>query len=381
MADYLDLPITIDSASLTDEAYAYLEDAVPGWEAAPGNLDALVIEACARVATESRFVAAQVPAAIFRYFGANVAGLPSQPAAAASGVTRWTSADSLGHSIPEGTELAVRAGEEWLGFATTADAAIPNGDTEVAGVPVQATGTGARYNGLIGAAELASAIAGIDAVELTAPTSGGTDEETDADYLAALVALLRLVAPRPILAADFAALALRVAGVERACALDNTDPATAPAVEPRSVTVGVADADGEALDAGVMAAVLADLEAKREANFQVFVVDPDYETIDAAVTVIKWDGYADADVQASVAAELEAWLSPATWGQAVAGDLASREWTNEQTVRLYEAAAVAARAAGVRHVTTITLEGAATNHTLAGLVTLPRAGTITVTIA
>lgn len=376
MAEYLDLPITTDTASLTDEAFAYLEDAIPGWQPAPANLDTLVIEACARIATESRFVAAQVPLAIFRHYGANIAGLDAQAAAYADGVTTWTAVDTAGHVIPAGTELAVRAGEEWLGFATTAEATITAPADTVAGVPIRATAPGSRYNGQVGSAELATALAGIAGVEITTPTSGGSDDEPDADYIAALVELLRLAAPRPILAADFAALALREAGVERATALDDTDPATAPTPADRSVTVGVTDADGEALSAPAMAAVQAALEAQREANFQVFVVDPDYTAVDVAVTVAKRPGYADADVQDAVEAALTEYLNPAVWGQEAQG-----QWTNVTKVRLYEAAGVAARAVGVQHVTAITIEGSAADYTLAGLVPLPRAGTITVTIA
>ena len=364
MATYLDLPITTDTASLADEAYAFLEDAIPGWEAAPGNLDALIIEACARIATESRFVAAQVPVAIFRYLGQNIAGLEVQGAAAASGVTTWTAVDTAGHVIPEGTEIAVMAAGEWLGFATTADAEITAGNTQAAGVAVQATAAGSRYNGISGAAELASAIVGIAGVELTAPTAGGTDPETDADYLAALVALFRLNAPRPILAADFAALAVRVAGAERAAALDDTDPATAPTPAARSVTVAVTDADGEPVGQAVADDVDTALQGQREANFQVFVIEPDYSTVDVAVTVAKRPGFDDAYVEAAVAAELEAWLSPATWGQGTAGDNREREWTNERTVRLYDAATVAARADGVQHVAAITLNGQAADYVL-----------------
>jgi uncharacterized phage protein gp47/JayE len=67
-------------------------------------------------------------------------------------------------------------------------------------------------------------------VTLDAPTAGGVDAESDADYLDRLHELLTLLAPRPILPNDFAVLARTVAGVGRATAIDLYNPTTGKAM-------------------------------------------------------------------------------------------------------------------------------------------------------
>ena len=62
---YIDLPIETDPEELKDDAIEYLKVAFPGWEAAAGNLEVILIEAIAEMAMEQAEVAASVPSAIF----------------------------------------------------------------------------------------------------------------------------------------------------------------------------------------------------------------------------------------------------------------------------------------------------------------------------
>jgi hypothetical protein len=383
LPDYLAVPIETDPDALAQEAFDRLGDLIPGWEPAEGNLDTIMLEVIARMAAETRDVASAVPTAIFRYYGASVMGIQPIDAAPASGSSTWTMIDNQGYTVPAGTAVAIAAaGDQRIAFEVAFDVVVPPGSTATAAgeVPLVARQEGIVGNGLVADPEPVDSLAFVESIALVGATGGGADAETDSAYLTRLADELRLLAPRPIVPDDFATLAKSIAGVARATAIDGYDPGP-PALtdQERTVTVALVDSAGDPVASPIKDAVLALLEAKREVNFQVFVVDPSYTPIDVDFTATAYPGFDPADVQAAAIAAVESYLSPATWGAPPFGE--TPLWINETTVRLSEVSEVLNRVDGLHYVDTLELNGSAANVALTGPAPLARAGTVSGTVS
>jgi hypothetical protein len=355
---YIDVPIDTSPTDLAEEAYDYLEEQVDGWLPSPANLEAWLIEALAQLAGELRALTALVPDSIFEFFGESVLGLAPYEAVAATGAVTFHAVDTAGYTIPAGTLVAITppASTDAYAFQTIAAAPIPAGSTTVDGVSIQAVEAGAESSGITGSVVVIDALSFVSSVTLDAPTTGGQDAETTDAYLTRLSDLLTLLSPRPILPADFALLAQESnPAVARATAIDLYNPG--PPIDsncPRCVTVAVAGADGLACSSSVKADVLADLQAAREVNFLVFVVDATYTLIDVAFQVKVYPGYDPTAVASAVIAALEAWLSPANWGAPPYGDTGTSSWLNTNVVRYLEVAEQINRVDGVNYIITLT---------------------------
>lgn len=385
MADsYIHYPLDADAQQLADEAIAYLVDHLPGWEPSAGHLEVWLIEALANMTAQALTAATDVPRAIFRAWGPMV-GVPPIDATNAIGATTWSAVDNAGYTIPEGTLIGARiAGDQLVAFEVTVDVVIPPGSTQTATgqVPIRAVDPGAVASGLTGPMELIDALSWVDTITLDGSTGGGVDAEPDDTYLARLSRELELMSPRPVLPDDFSVFARRVAGVGRATTVDGLDPVAHTTGNERMVTVAVTAPDGTAVPGGVRSQVKDLLERMREVSFIVHVIDPAYQSVDVAATVITTTGYDGAAVGTAVEDALTDWLSPARWGMPGTGDDAtSGGWDDRTVVSRLELAHVIHTVDGVERITALTVNGGTSDVTLnAGDVTLPTAGTITVTV-
>lgn len=390
MADlFVSVPIETEPDALAQESFDYMEDKVPGWVPSDGQLDVWLISALARQASELRDVAADVPASIFRYFGARLMNiLPNDPTPAAAPATIAVR-DTAGYTIPAGYAVGVRdSGGVLYGFQTTQDVVIPAGTATTAAGEVVFTAVepGSEPNGLGGPGvqmELITAVDEITSVTMTAAASGGVDAEEDDDYLNRLVRDLSLQAPRPILASDFAAFALNNPGVGRAVAIDGYNPADGSSGNARMVYIVLVDDNGDPVSAGVKAAVDADLTSRREVNFIVNVGDPVYTTVDVQFVVTAYQGWDIPAVNAAVVLAIKAALNPADWGRPDGNQ--GTLWFNEPTVHMLDLAAVIGRVEGVKDINSVTLRTganpyAAADLPLAGAAPLPRPGAVSGTV-
>jgi hypothetical protein len=381
---YIDVPVDTEPTDLAEDAFAYLEEQVPGWLPSPGNLEAWLIEALSQMAGELRALTALVPDAIFQFYGDSVLGLPPYEAVAATGLTTWTAIDTAGYSVDAGTMVAVTppASLDSYAFSVVSGFAIPAGQTTAAGIEVQAIEAGAASSGITGAVETLDQLDFISSVTLNAATSGGSDAETSEEYLDRLSDLLTLLTPRPILPPDFALLVQReINGIERATAIDLYNASTQTGNNPRCVTVVPIDADGNPVSATIKNEALSLLQSVREVNFLVFVADPTYTTIDVAFTVMAYPGNLAADVAARVTAAITDFLSPQNWGVPPYGDTSGRSWINDTTVRYLELAQVVNDVEGVHYIISLTFAKAGQTKgtadvTMTGIAALPRPGAI-----
>lgn len=158
----------------------------------------------------------------------------------------------------------------------------------------------------------------------------------------------------------------------------------------RTVTTWVTDEDGNAFSDGSDSTVnstkyliLQYLQAFREANFLLRVLDPDYTSVNVTLSsffIVNSPQYTPASVQAAVEAAITAYLNAAQWGKPTSGDVSS--WTNINTVRYTALLGVIEDVAGVSYVPngalTINSLAANTDLVLTGPTPLPETGTLTI---
>jgi hypothetical protein len=382
---YERFPIETDPDALAQDAYDLLSAKTGGvWQPADGNLDVWLLEATARMAAEVRDVAADVPDSIFRTFGEQLLGVPPNDPTNAQAVLNLTMRDWSAYVLPAGTTFGVddldgQTHAFALAESVTIASATPAG-TRVVQVVAMALEPGADASGIAprpGNAYLIDAVSYVVQVDLSEATSGGVDGESDDAYMARLASTLQLLAPRPILPNDFAQMALTIPGVGYAAAVNLYDPGP-PVVttQPRCVTLVLADPSGNPCSAGVKTQVDNLLQGLREVNFKVFEVDPGYVTVNVTYSVGMTPGYTVAGVVADCNAALTAYLSPASFAQASAGEVQGL-WIPQAAVRWFDVGLVLAAVDGVDHVISLQVNGGTTDVTLPAPASLPKPGTMT----
>ena len=407
MAQYVELDLITDPDALLEIGVDYMEGALAGFVARPGNVETILLEASSQVEAEVVAQAALVDPIIFAYFGSSLVGLPIREATPSTGQATITfAADTDAVMVAAGSLIAVPhpTGSSYA-FGTDQDVVAPAGGGAV-GVGISSVTDGADANGCFGVSELVDVIDGVDSVVVSGATSGGTDQESDTDYLDRLADTFTILAPRPILPQDFATMARQVPGVGRALAIDLYQPGTndnVAAGQPggplnvegtpvlagagasgvaRCTSVVITADGGAAPSQTLMHTTWAVLDGAREVNFLAYVIPPRYASVGVQATVRAWRGYLAADVLANALAQLQAWLDPNSWGSSGATD--STDWTVDTTVRISEAVDYLNRAAGVHWVDLSTVKlrlngGAwqATDLVLPGTAPLPTLDPIT----
>lgn len=390
MSGYIESPLVTDPNELATEAIRYLMENVPGWVPAEASLEVWHIQTLARLVAEARDVASAVPKSIFRFYGKNLIGLAPIDDAPASVTTTWTMRDTQGYTVHEGTVAAFRtAGDELIPFVVTETFTVSPGvaATKPGQVVMRALEPGSFANGLGGTVgsttssimEIVDALAFVDTISASSPSSGGVDAEDDETYLDRLHEELQLLTPRPILPRDFAILARRTPGVYRALAIGEYDPATDTYNNERTVAVAIVGRDGEVLGNDIRLAVTRHLESLREVNFVVHVMDPSYTVVGVTARIQSLPGYDPARVRLDAIAELRRVLDPGVWG---GGDLTPPEWrATSNRVRYTEIAALLDRVPGVDYTDTASLRinGSSGDVILVGAAPLPRVGPLEIT--
>lgn len=391
MPDYISFPIESNPDTLQQDAYDFIQSKFPSWEPSEGNFEAFLIAAVSQMVSDLMELATDVPTSIFRYFGAYVIGVPPVGETAAAVDSTWTMVDNAGYTITAGTLVAIPDDNgELHAFEVLNDVTInPSSTATAAGaVALQSVETGAVVSGLGGIGvnvPLLDPLAYVSSVVLTGVTTGGKDAETDEDYLNRLSEYLTLLAPRPILPADFALMAKSIAGVHRAAALDGFNGSTYN--NEKTVAIAAVDEAGEAVPSGTKTAIGTYLESLREDNFVVYMMDPTYTTVDVQATVVKLAGTDETEVDNAVTDAITAYLSPANWGTGGEGASDTRGWSPSKDVRYLELATLINNVSGVDYITSLgtRVPGGSgsyttTDKTLSGDITLPRAGAIDVMV-
>jgi uncharacterized phage protein gp47/JayE len=277
--------------------------------------------------------------------------------------------DASGYTIPAGTVVSYPvSGDRQLFFQVESDVVIAPGSTSTADgeVVLVALDPGTEANGLSGSGfSPVDALAFVVGIEATSPSAGGATAESDDEYLSRLREELQLLAPRPILPNEFAVLAQRIPGVDRAIAIDGYNPTNGTYNNERMITVALADENGNAVSSSVKTAVSTYLDSLREVNFVVHTIDPTYTTIDVTVTVKKTSTASTQAVSEAVVAALQEYLNPQNW-----------DWST--VVRYNELISLIDQVPGVDYVDTLQTPGG--NVILPGVAALVKAATISVVV-
>lgn len=341
-----------------------LADRLPGWEPVDGAPEvALAEELGYEIAALGQLTRIGLEIAVAG-FGETAFGFPAYLGATADLAVDVTVTE-VGVTIPAGlTVVGVNDNGDEVAFELEADV-VAEALTE--SLTLTATEEGILGNGVpAGPLTVVTATTGVVDVVATAASANGADAESLTDYLTRLVDYLGTLRPGGVNAADMAALARSVPGVDRALAVDLYDPADPLVETERTVTVFPIDDDNAPVSAPVAAQVLATLEAAREVNFQVYVAEPTYTAVDIAYTAVAETGADTALVEAAINGAIADYLA----GFGSTGD-DPQAWVPTITVRHLELARVAGSADGVTYLSSLTIDGASTDLELTGVAPLP----------
>jgi len=387
---YIKIPIDVDPPTLAQSVFDYITNQAPLWTPNDGNLDVWIIRAVTQLAAENRSTASDVQDDIFRYFGATLVGLPPINAVSATATTTWTMIDSYGHTIPAGTLVGVydSIGNS-VPFQTVADVTVPAGSTATGAgaVVISAVQPGSAASGLGASGAAATLIDVLDYVQsvtLNSATAGGVDDETDQAYLNRLVVRLQGLSQRPILPADFAAMALQAdTAVFRAVAIDGFNPADSTYNNQRMVAVAAVDQNGNGVASNVKTEISSLLQANREINFVVNVIDPKYTTINVTTTIHVQTGSDPAATDAAVTGSIHNMLDPAFWGldPTVYDATGLQTWIETPTVYYNEVITAISNTTGVGRVVSLQINSGTADIALATPAALTTVGTITISHA
>jgi hypothetical protein len=363
---YIYDPIDTDGDFLQQEAFDYIQSRWPDWRPHESNLEAWLIAACARMVAEARDLAADVPPAIFKYYGMTVLGVTPIFASSSEVGSTWTfTTNPDGRTIEAGTLVAIPdASGETIAFEVVTDVTVPSPTltTTPGQVVLRSVQEGAFTDGIGGTGmlvEMIDPLAWVATVSLTSATGGGSDEEDDYDYLNRLSRRLTLLTPRPVLARDAALLAediaLNAGTPILAMGLDNFNPADGTSNNERMTTVVVRNRDtGGIVSAPLKASIDAELQAQRETNFIIHVIDPaGPHPIDVTFIAKAESGYDPADVDVRATAAVQSFLATSEWGISPAGE--QRLWRNKTVVRHQDISTILNSVEGFDYWTTLTI--------------------------
>jgi hypothetical protein len=390
--NYIQYPIETNPQDLLDEAVSYIKNLAPAWVDNDANLDVWIMQVLTSQNADLRSVASDVPDTIFRYFGAsllNIVPIDDTPARCNS---TWTMKDTAGYTIPDGTFVSIRdsAGND-VPFQTDGDVLVPPGQTVTltAQVHLVAVNPGADTSGLGSVGGTISLLDTLDfviSIRQETVTSGGVDAETSSQYNDRLARHLRRLSTRPILPDDFAALAADTdPSVYRVIAIDGYLPSNNSYNNARTIAISGIDVNGNNLDGTVKANITAAIQANREVNFVVNLMDPKRTTVAVTFTALAVVGYDPVQAQSDAIAAVQNYLSPAAWGRDPRYQDNQQTWIQVNYVYFYEIAQVIGNVQGIDRLQTLTigLQGGSmgtSDVALATPATLTVAGTITGTV-
>jgi hypothetical protein len=313
------------------------ESGVTEYEAKSASLEVIILSVAAALFAGTAKTAALVLNAVFRAFGTQLLKLPYNEGASATGKTKWTIAPAEGvRTIEAG--MQIEAGGQ--GFYVEANTEVKAKATSVE-LQVIALERGTEGNKVSGVAQQINPYDWVTEVQFVGETSGGAEQESDAEYLVRLAGQLQLEAPRPVNAADFAPFILGVpsgilpAGivVKRATAIDLYNASTSEENVPNCTTTWVHGPEGSLFSTPDLEALETWLRKYLALNFLAFVRSPAVEKIYCTFKVHVLSTYNAEAVVANAKAAVVALLSKEKWGNPTAQTTGSQQWINETKVR------------------------------------------------
>jgi len=336
---FINIEIESDPDVLRRTVYERIQEQFPEWNPAKAVLDKWIIDGCALIGADLGDIAGVVPGEILRQFGETIYKVPALLAEPAVGKITIVVQDNKGYpTIKAGTQMMfTKPDGNKAAFRTQANVEVPVGVTEIKEVSIESIEPGADQNQLAEDPQLLDSVSYIkELIQTSANTSGGRDAETPEEYLDRLTVELELLSTAPILPSDYEKLSRRV-GMYRAVAIDGWDPITEEDEQERMVSVAAVDEEGEAWTEKKKEEYKAEAESKREVNFIVHVIDPDYNPIKVKVKARGLPGFSEEQIQEQIEIALENFLAKRNWAN-TRGE--PRTWRQNTVVRYFDVVAL-----------------------------------------
>jgi len=314
---WIDLaPYDVDERDLLAVAFATITARVPDWRYDPTSIEAALLEAFAAEVAEGVYATHRLARAVFR--GAlRLLGTTISDGAQARGVVRFTAFDTAGYTVPIGTVLRYRsttARPVELFFRTTSAAVIPTGSTWANASVICTEATGLA-NGIAvdTALEMVDSMGWVRSVAVLSAPADGADPETEDDYLSRGAATLARLTDTLATPTAFETFAVESPAVERARALNATEPGGAVGGSLGHITVLVTAAGGTAVSEGERSSLAATMTAASRADLLVHVDNATVVDVPVSAVVRRLTGYQPDAVRASCTDALAAYLDADTW--------------------------------------------------------------------
>jgi uncharacterized phage protein gp47/JayE len=371
VTSYVDLRLyDVTDQQIVDTAIAATKLNLPGWVPNEANTEVIIFEALALQIAESIVAINRLPGAVMVAV-LQIAGVDRDFGEPPTATATIRFGDTAGHTVPAGTRLylVLSDGTPVTFLVETQVDVAPGSNTgtlALIGDTFTAAANGVAAGSLL---TLADRLPFVESAVLATDVADGADPETDDEWRDRGVERLARLSDALVVPAHFVAAALENPAVAIAVALDLYDPATGPSPgsNPGHMTVAVLGAGGTPLSGGAKTALAASLDVRAVAILVVHVIDATVVTVPVATEVVPAAGYVFATVQTNVIDAINAYIDPLSWD-----GTATKIYHNEMVALLDQVA-------GVERVNTVTVNGSASDYTIAGIAALPNAGTITVT--
>jgi hypothetical protein len=367
---YVEVPVITDEETLADNATQRLVDEWDDWEPNEGDLEVVLIEAIAQMASDVAEATALMPDAAFHtmlaLFDVNV-----DDGKYATTTVTFTMVDATPQVIPGGTEIAIDD------YAFVVDDDMPVSALTLAGVPVTAAELGTGANGLPGdSVTMLSALTFVVSVSMDALPAGGTDPEEESAFLDRGSRELELLARTLVTGRDYELMALtNVPAVGRIAVVANQ--AT------RVITVTASTAAGNALAQTDKDTLTALYNEYRQTTWTVTIADAAKTSITVTFQIHVYPTFVAQTVIDEAEDLVTAYLDPAAWGVPdYALEPSQVPTLVEPRVRKNKLIDLIGNANGVDYVVDVTISGAAGtlqsngDWLMPGTVPLPQAGSV-----
>lgn len=363
---YVDLSMfDRDPSELVERAVLDAVAKLPGWAPREALTEMVLIEGQALLVAELVYAINRLPGAVAEGI-LRLQGLPRDQGAGPLATVLVTFSDNLDRTITAGTRLLLQLPDNPITFTVSTDTTATGSFTAIA-VPVSSAQRTSIANGTPSGTRLLLMDQNfyIDAIELDSAVVSGRDPEDTPTWLSRAVQRLSRLVDTLVLPDHFTAAALEEPGVARATTVNlwNSAGMGAPGDDPGHVTVAVLGPGGVALSGGAKTALYDRLRPMTADHLELHVIDAVVTAVNVTTLVDRDPNFTQAEVEASVAAALGAYLSPDSW-----------PWAG--TVYVNELISLIDQVTGVRRVVSVTVP--ATDFALSGYAPLAQAGTLSV---
>lgn len=348
---YVNLTLFNQTASdVYDASVAYAKTAFPEFNPRVGTVENALLESMAFNTASLILTINRLPNSLLEGL-LNLMGFARIEATPAKGTVEFTLSINTGSTIVAGTLLSYDVFDsegvltQYL-FETDEDLEVASGFT-TGQVAVSAIGGGEYPDIPIPQTlTLVSTTPFISAVSLTALSTTGTDDETDAQYFDRGAQYLRSLSSCIVTNTQLSNyLAVQYPSVGRFKVYDLTESSDmdiAAADVPGSVTIALCDSNGDAIGGTVKTTIETDIESKVVAGLAVDLYDMETFNVNVDVDVVVETAYSTAAVSLAVSDAVEQYLSIVGWD--FADSVTSKYIT-----------AIASKITGVKYVDSVTL--------------------------